>query len=161
MEVAVTEDILRQYDIASSVDYVCSRGFKRVTLQFPDELCGEAVSVATALESGIRAWHQQRGNEVAAAESSVELPKLFVLADTTFSSCCVDEVRFSFCDSNCNTESRCLPRTPFSTIHDVFCVRKACKAVPHPWEWADIEYPSRYATAGRKRRSEGASREHI
>ena len=39
-----------QWDIAGTVAWIVSRGFSRVTLQFPDELLQESTVVAAALQ---------------------------------------------------------------------------------------------------------------
>ncbi|CDS13699.1 hypothetical protein LRAMOSA05873 [Lichtheimia ramosa] len=61
------------YEIDRTVDAILKGNYQRITLQFPDELLADAASVATELE-------QRTGRHI------------FVLADTSYGSCCVDEV---------------------------------------------------------------------
>ncbi|KAI9485458.1 MAG: diphthamide biosynthesis protein 2, partial [Benjaminiella poitrasii] len=61
------------YEIDRTVQRILEGGFKRIALQFPDEYLADAASVAETL----RERTQQQ---------------IFVLADTSYGSCCVDEV---------------------------------------------------------------------
>jgi len=44
-----------RFSIADTVEYVLERGYKRVTLQFPDEMLAEAPAVARALQDELHA----------------------------------------------------------------------------------------------------------
>ncbi|KAG2225349.1 hypothetical protein INT45_005593 [Circinella minor] len=66
-------DLNTFYEIDRTVDYIIKGGYERVTLQFPDELLADAATVASEL----RARTKQN---------------IFILADTSYGSCCVDEV---------------------------------------------------------------------
>ena len=73
------------YELDATAAWVRAGGHARVALQMPDELLHDAVAVAAALT--------RRCNEGASVD--VDAPsgvRFFVLADTTFGSCCVDEV---------------------------------------------------------------------
>ena len=73
------------YELDATAAWVRAGGHARVALQMPDELLHDAVAVAAALT--------RRCNEGASVD--VDSPsgvRFFVLADTTFGSCCVDEV---------------------------------------------------------------------
>lgn len=61
------------YEIDRTVDAILKGNYQRITLQFPDELLADAASVATELE-------KRTGQHI------------YVLADTSYGSCCVDEV---------------------------------------------------------------------
>ncbi|NXK32054.1 DPH2 synthase, partial [Piprites chloris] len=61
------------YETGRAAAFVRDGGFRRVALQFPDELLPDAAAVAARMEA------------VTGAE-------MFVLGDTTYGSCCVDEV---------------------------------------------------------------------
>ncbi|XP_045160185.2 2-(3-amino-3-carboxypropyl)histidine synthase subunit 2-like [Mercenaria mercenaria] len=63
------------YEIQHCVDWIKQAGFKRVALQFPDDLMQDAVSVTTRLEAMVPSTC-----------------KVFILGDTSYGSCCVDEV---------------------------------------------------------------------
>lgn len=69
--------------IAEAAAWVTSRGFTRVALQFPDDFLGSAVASCTGLEAACPA------------------ARVYLLADTTFGSCCVDEVAAAHVDAEC------------------------------------------------------------
>ncbi|KIY44642.1 diphthamide biosynthesis protein [Fistulina hepatica ATCC 64428] len=69
------EDLDDFYDIAWSADQIVKGDFKRIALQFPDELLCHSTLVYKRL-------HQCIGPE----------RELYVMADTSYGSCCVDEV---------------------------------------------------------------------
>ncbi|KAJ1882049.1 Diphthamide biosynthesis protein 2 [Coemansia sp. RSA 486] len=64
------------YQISQTAQALRSGGYKQIALQFPDELLIDSTQVSQALQ----------------AELSDISCKLFILADTSFGSCCVDEV---------------------------------------------------------------------
>lgn len=48
-------DFDTRWDIVPTVDYVLNRSYKRVALQFPDELLGDAPLVARRLQDALKA----------------------------------------------------------------------------------------------------------
>ena len=75
-EVPVTraEDLPEVYEIERCVRWVESGGFRRVALQFPDYLLAQAGAVTSLLRERL-GWVM-----------------LFILGDTTYGECCVDEI---------------------------------------------------------------------
>ncbi|NXF07457.1 DPH2 synthase, partial [Smithornis capensis] len=61
------------YEMGRATAFVRDGGFHKVALQFPDELLADAAAVAARMEAATGA-------------------EMFVLGDTTYGSCCVDEV---------------------------------------------------------------------
>ncbi|XP_067892485.1 2-(3-amino-3-carboxypropyl)histidine synthase subunit 2 isoform X2 [Heterodontus francisci] len=61
------------YEIERTCSFITDHGFKKVALQFPDELLIDASAIISKLEKNTTA-------------------KLFILGDTSYGSCCVDEV---------------------------------------------------------------------
>ncbi|KAI8816424.1 diphthamide biosynthesis protein 2 [Fimicolochytrium jonesii] len=61
------------YDIDRTAEYIVKNNYQKIALQFPDELLADSSRVASQLES-------------------VTGRTFYVLADTTFGSCCVDEI---------------------------------------------------------------------
>ncbi|NXY91684.1 DPH2 synthase, partial [Alcedo cyanopectus] len=61
------------YEMGRTAAFVRGGGFRKVALQFPDELLADAAAVAARME-------EETGAE------------MYVLGDTTYGSCCVDEV---------------------------------------------------------------------
>ncbi|RHZ72159.1 hypothetical protein Glove_245g24 [Diversispora epigaea] len=76
------EEIESFYEIERTVDALIKEKFEKIALQFPDELLADSVKVATTL--------QKRTNK-----------KFFILADTTYGSCCVDEVAAQHVNAEC------------------------------------------------------------
>uniref|UniRef100_A0A023GKT2 2-(3-amino-3-carboxypropyl)histidine synthase subunit 2 n=1 Tax=Amblyomma triste TaxID=251400 RepID=A0A023GKT2_AMBTT len=62
-----------KYEIQRCVSWICDNDFRKVALQFPDEMLADSVRVTLALGRGTDA-------------------ELFILGDTSYGSCCVDEV---------------------------------------------------------------------
>ncbi|KAJ3176864.1 Diphthamide biosynthesis protein 2 [Geranomyces variabilis] len=67
------EDLLKSYDIDRTVQHILSNQCSKIALQFPDDLLVDAAEVSTIIKS-------RTGKDV------------YILADTTFGSCCVDEI---------------------------------------------------------------------
>ncbi|KAJ1644605.1 Diphthamide biosynthesis protein 2 [Coemansia asiatica] len=65
------------YQIAQTAEMLRSGGYKQIALQFPDELLVDSTGVSQLLQAELSADTQRR---------------VFILADTSFGSCCVDEV---------------------------------------------------------------------
>ncbi|KAI8474870.1 MAG: hypothetical protein J3K34DRAFT_517740 [Monoraphidium minutum] len=74
------------WGIGEVVSYVLDRGYRRVTLQFPDDMLGEAPAVAKALQQ-----------ELSACSDA----KVYVLADTTYNPLSVDEVAAQHVNADC------------------------------------------------------------
>ncbi|XP_048395803.1 2-(3-amino-3-carboxypropyl)histidine synthase subunit 2 isoform X2 [Stegostoma tigrinum] len=68
-----SEEIDVVYEIEKTCSFITDNGFKKVALQFPDELLIDAAAIISKLEKNTTA-------------------KLFILGDTSYGSCCVDEV---------------------------------------------------------------------
>ncbi|KAI8086195.1 diphthamide biosynthesis protein 2 [Halteromyces radiatus] len=94
MEREVTESIrhdddatlLSLYEIERTVAYIHQHGYQRVALQFPDEMLADATAVARLLKTYANMEDK----------SSVAF---FILADTSYGSCCVDEVAAQHIDA--------------------------------------------------------------
>lgn len=117
-----TEDELRSiYEIARTAGEIRAGKRRRIALQFPDSMLGDAPWVAEALKSELRALGnadtpkttaapgevaetsegQDTGSEAAKPVSSAgatsegkgdQQERIYILADTSYSSCCVDEI---------------------------------------------------------------------
>lgn len=113
------EDLSVRYEIQRTLREIRSRKWKRVALQFPDEMLPDAPKVFRLLRRGLgnsripmESKKQQNGvkqtpppqrgeTDVQQAEKAMEKvklideepsSKLFILADTSYGSCCVDEI---------------------------------------------------------------------
>jgi diphthamide biosynthesis enzyme Dph1/Dph2-like protein len=70
------QDIPAEFKILETVEWIIRHGFAIVGLQFPDDLLPVSVPVFRLLRSKLNA------NEI----------ELYIMADTTYGSCCVDHV---------------------------------------------------------------------
>lgn len=70
------------YQIKQTCDFITENQFEKVALQFPDELLVDSVAVAVAVERNCNA-------------------KTFILGDTSYGSCCVDEVASEHVGADC------------------------------------------------------------
>ncbi|XP_010884128.2 2-(3-amino-3-carboxypropyl)histidine synthase subunit 2 [Esox lucius] len=75
-------DLEELYQIKDTCHFINSHQFKKVALQFPDELLVDSVAVAAETEKRTKA-------------------KLFILGDTSYGSCCVDEVAAEHVGADC------------------------------------------------------------
>ncbi|XP_077133026.1 2-(3-amino-3-carboxypropyl)histidine synthase subunit 2 isoform X2 [Ranitomeya variabilis] len=71
--VIADESLEETYDIHRTIDFIKEKAAKKVALQFPDDLLGCSVTIAKKLEDATGA-------------------KIYILGDTSYGSCCVDEV---------------------------------------------------------------------
>ncbi|KAM3593162.1 uncharacterized protein V6R79_006953 [Siganus canaliculatus] len=76
------EKLEELYQIKETCDFIRERQFKKVALQFPDELLVDSVPVAEVIEKNSDA-------------------KPFILGDTSYGSCCVDEVAAEHVGADC------------------------------------------------------------
>ncbi|KAM0203996.1 hypothetical protein ACHAQI_010145 [Fusarium lateritium] len=81
----LSDDALRvTYEVFRTADEIRAGGWKRVGLQFPDFMLVDAPRVVEALS-------EELGKHDAPEEDKVER-RIYVLADSSYSACCVDEI---------------------------------------------------------------------
>ncbi|KAI6080646.1 diphthamide biosynthesis protein [Hypoxylon rubiginosum] len=108
-----TDDELHEvYEIARTADEIHRNGWRRVALQFPDAMLADAPWVVGALSSELEklaARPAQKNEKSEAAEGSTiqkqegeqeQRQRLYILADTSYSSCCVDEIAAEHADAD-------------------------------------------------------------
>lgn len=76
------EKLQETYQIRETCDFISERHFEKVALQFPDELLVDSVAIAQEIERNTEA-------------------KSFILGDTSYGSCCVDEVAAEHVGADC------------------------------------------------------------
>ncbi|KAI5657950.1 hypothetical protein M9H77_26743 [Catharanthus roseus] len=84
------------YDISRVADFIHSNNFTRVALQFPDEMLKDSSRVASAIRHKLCLLEDAKPSEEPRAAI-----KLYVMADTTYGSCCVDEVGAAHVNAQC------------------------------------------------------------
>ncbi|KAN0064540.1 Diphthamide biosynthesis protein 2 [Thecaphora frezii] len=85
------------YDVHQTAAKVVERRFRNVALQFPDEALIDSVPVYWALRRETRSLCRDRYPE---HQLDGVLPKFYILADTSYGSCCVDEVAAQHVDAD-------------------------------------------------------------
>lgn len=96
-------DIYEYFEIDRCVDFVKSNNFNKVALQFPDDLLVHVKTICETLEEMLAR-------------------KVFVLGDTTYGSCCVDEVAAQHISADCiiHFGPACLSRNQTMPVLYVF-----------------------------------------
>uniref|UniRef100_A0A2P2JKD5 2-(3-amino-3-carboxypropyl)histidine synthase subunit 2 n=1 Tax=Rhizophora mucronata TaxID=61149 RepID=A0A2P2JKD5_RHIMU len=106
------------YEIHRTADFIRSRNFARVALQFPDELLKDSRRVVNALRQKLLSSREANG------DGGKEV-RLFLMADTTYGSCCVDEVGASHADAECVVHYGHTCLSPTSALPAFFVFGKA------------------------------------
>ncbi|KAF8110745.1 hypothetical protein N665_0079s0060 [Sinapis alba] len=104
-----------RYEINRTVEFIISKSFTRIALQFPDKLLKESTKVVRALKSKLKEMNAENDREV----------RFFVMADTTYGSCCVDEVGALHIDSQCVVHYGQTCLSPTSVLPAFFVFGKA------------------------------------
>jgi diphthamide biosynthesis protein 2 len=113
------DELFHTYEIARTAAEIAAKGWRRVALQFPDAMLRDAGWVVGALEKELeklpRVANGNNTNETTPSNTDLEMdmtgksastkatgvvdnkagdsiPRLYVLADTSYSACCVDEI---------------------------------------------------------------------
>ncbi|SOV05221.1 related to DPH2 - diphtheria toxin resistance protein [Ustilago sp. UG-2017a] len=94
--------IYHVYDILSTAAKICSGRFRRVALQFPDEALIDSVPVYWALKKELRTLYstEEAPTSASTSKANTALPEFYILADTSYGGCCVDEVAAKHVDAD-------------------------------------------------------------
>ncbi|PON77687.1 Diphthamide synthesis DHP [Parasponia andersonii] len=90
-------DFESNYEIARTAEFIRGGNFSKVALQFPDELLKDSVRVVSALKDKLRCQRESTTER----NDDVKDVSFFVMADTAYGSCCVDEVGASHVGADC------------------------------------------------------------
>ncbi|KAG5926218.1 hypothetical protein E4U42_003515 [Claviceps africana] len=85
------EELQRTYEISRTAEEIRRGGWKRIALQFPDDMLVDAPRVVQALDA-------QLGND--GGDGGDGSRRIHILADTSYSACCVDEIAAEHADSD-------------------------------------------------------------
>lgn len=102
------------YEITRVADFIHTHNFSRIALQFPDELLKNSRKVVGALRQELHRLLQN-------SDGTRATTKLYVMADTTYGSCCVDEVGAAHVKADCVIHYGHTCLSPTTTI-PAFCV---------------------------------------
>lgn len=89
------EQMAVRYEIDRTLREIREHKWQRVALQFPDSMLGHSAKVYHLLDRGLHAGSSARRphNGQTSVADNVEAPvKLTILGDTSYGSCCVDEI---------------------------------------------------------------------
>ncbi|ERF71644.1 Diphthamide biosynthesis protein 2 [Endocarpon pusillum Z07020] len=112
-------DLYTRYEIQRTLEEIRNHSWRKVALQFPDEMLVDSARVFELLTRGIRGFprgseesHDKREETITPCEQlsnhtsqleldDAEIPvKLSILADTSYGSCCVDEIAAEHVDAD-------------------------------------------------------------
>lgn len=114
-------DVESNYEIARTAAFIRSRNFRRVALQFPDDLLKDSTRVVSALREKL----QSLKDSDSGSSMNGEEMGLFVMADTMFGSCCVDEVGASHINADCVVHYGHTCLSPTSNLPALFVFGKS------------------------------------
>lgn len=116
-------DFASSYEIDRATEFIFTRQFTRVALQFPDELLKDSTRVVRALRDKLG---ELSGGSSEGQSSNLERKKvgLYVMADTLYGSCCVDEVGASHIGAECVIHYGHSCMSPTSTLPVLFVFGK-------------------------------------
>lgn len=96
------EQLYLQYEIKRTINEIRAGQWKRIALQFPDDMLVDAPRVFERLRDGLK--HERAARAAAAAsedeKNEEKEEKLCILGDTSYGSCCVDEVAAEHTDAD-------------------------------------------------------------
>lgn len=99
------EQLYLQYEIKRTISEIRAGQWKRIALQFPDDMLVDAPRVFERLRDGLKHERAARAAAATASENEDEKTeekeeKLCILGDTSYGSCCVDEVAAEHTDAD-------------------------------------------------------------
>ncbi|KAL5115843.1 Diphthamide biosynthesis protein 2 [Pleosporales sp. CAS-2024a] len=95
------EQVALTYEIDRTVKEIKEGRWKRIALQFPDHMLADAPRVYERLARGLKgAKEAQQHVEDDPSKAKDDEEKLFILGDTSYGACCVDEVAAEHVDAD-------------------------------------------------------------
>lgn len=119
-------DLESTYEIDRVAGFISARAFLRVALQFPDELLKNSTRIVAALHEKLRLFNQLHTGSNGDAKDV----RLYVMADTMYGNCCVDEVGASHANADCVIHYGHTCFSPTSTLPAFLVLGKASINVP-------------------------------
>ncbi|KAI1499032.1 putative diphthamide synthesis protein-domain-containing protein [Biscogniauxia marginata] len=93
------DELFEVYEVARTADEIQRHGWKRIALQFPDAMLPDAPWVIDALSRELEKLSKNAQEEARGKELDTR-QRLYILADTSYSSCCVDEIAAEHADAD-------------------------------------------------------------
>ncbi|POS76122.1 diphthamide biosynthesis protein 2 [Diaporthe helianthi] len=98
------DEIRETYEVARVAREVRHGPYRRIALQFPDHMLGDAPKVVTLLQEELdripQADEKDGEKESLGDKNQQQQEKIYILADTSYSSCCVDEIAAEHIDAH-------------------------------------------------------------
>ncbi|PSR82783.1 putative diphthamide synthesis protein-domain-containing protein [Coniella lustricola] len=95
---ARSDDELRAiYEVERTAQECWNGGKKKIALQFPDHMLGDAPKVVELLQNELAKLSEGKGSSDTDADPVKE--RIWILADTSYSACCVDEIAAEHADA--------------------------------------------------------------
>jgi len=162
------EELWEIYEIARTAGELRHGGYKRVALQFPDGMLRDAPRVFEALEEELKrlpgravevkqtddlatsfnhlsttSFSEQGNGTVKGEEGTAERVRLYILADTSYGSCCVDEIAAEHVDADVVVHygRSCLSPTARLPVIYVFTTRPL--EIPEVIQAFEATFPSK------------------
>ena len=93
------------YEIESTISKIREKKYARIALQFPDEMLADSPRLFEALRKGLMPKASSRVDvddemETADRHEAKTAIKLYILADTSYGACCVDEIAAEHIDAD-------------------------------------------------------------
>jgi len=85
------DELFTVYEIARTAAEIKEQNWSRIALQFPDAMLADAPWVVAALERELEKLEESKDKQKR---------RLYILADTSYSSCCVDEIAAEHVDAD-------------------------------------------------------------
>ncbi|KAF4624870.1 hypothetical protein G7Y89_g13299 [Cudoniella acicularis] len=87
------------YEIERTVREIVEGGWQRIALQFPDGMLVDAPRVFSELERELSTREEQKSLATENENGNTTRTRLYILADTSYGSCCVDEIAAEHVDA--------------------------------------------------------------
>ncbi|KAI0595590.1 putative diphthamide synthesis protein-domain-containing protein [Biscogniauxia sp. FL1348] len=89
------DELFQVYEVARTANEIQTQGWKRIALQFPDAMLPDAPWLVDALSKELGRLSAKEN-----APPQVQTQRLYILADTSYSACCVDEIAAEHADAD-------------------------------------------------------------
>ncbi|KAH8730684.1 hypothetical protein GQ44DRAFT_822862 [Phaeosphaeriaceae sp. PMI808] len=94
------EQVALTYEIERTVKEIREGRWKRIALQFPDHMLTDAPRVYDKLTRGLKEDEEEKEREKEKGKEKNAEEKLFILGDSSYGACCVDEVAAEHVDAD-------------------------------------------------------------
>lgn len=138
---ARSDDDLREiYEVERTAREVREGGRKKIALQFPDHMLGDAPRVVELLKTELA--NTQGVQETQTAQQEKE--RIWILADTSYSACCVDEIAAEHVDADVAIHYGRSCLSPTSRLPVIYVFTKHTLDFEHAVSSFESEFPDQH-----------------